>query len=153
MFRIAYSVFLCAMILWSGGDHSKKQGVQIRHSDEAEQERGCCRFFCRRYRFSRDARIREDARQQRRKNGYINDIPRACINYMALCRHNAREIVCSARFALKNKALKGSSNTAFAFGGMLLYFADLIIRRLGYDFKRVCGVADGRTGGFRRRGE
>lgn len=72
---------------------------------------------------------------------------------MALYRHNAREIVCSARFALKNKALKGSSNTAFAFGGMLLYFADLIIRRLGYDFKRVCGVADGRTGGFRRRGE
>ena len=109
--------------------------------------------FCRRYRFSRDARIREDARQQRRKNGYINDIPRACINCMALYRRNAREIVCSARFALKNKALKGSSNTAFAFGGMLFYFADRIIRRLGYDFKRVCGVADGRTGRFRRRGE
>ena len=118
-----------------------------------QSKRGGVSAFCRRYRFSRDARIREDARQQRRKNGYINDIPRACINYMALYRRNARGIVCSARFALKNKALKGSSNTAFAFGGVLLYFADLIIRRLGYDFKRVCGVADGRTGGFRRRGE
>lgn len=63
------------------------------------------------------------------------------------------EIVCSARFALKNTALKGSSDTAFAFGGMLFYFADRIIRRLGYDFKRVCGVADGRAGRFRRRGE
>ena len=45
MFRITYRVFLCKMILWSGGDHSKKQGVQIRHSDEAERERGCCRLF------------------------------------------------------------------------------------------------------------
>ena len=48
---------------------------------------------------------------------------------------------------------EGRLAPAFAFGGMLLYFADLIIRRLGYDFKRVCGVADGRTGGFWRRGE
>ena len=45
MFRIAYSVFLCAMILWSGGDHSKKQGVQIRHSDAPEQTRVVVGFF------------------------------------------------------------------------------------------------------------
>ena len=45
MFRIAYSVFLCVMILWSGGDHSKKQGVQIRHSCVAEQKSGVVGFF------------------------------------------------------------------------------------------------------------
>ena len=58
-----------------------------------------------------------------------------------------------ARFVFKYGALKGSSSTAFAFGGIFFYIADRIIRRLGYDFKRVCGVADGRPGGFRRRRE
>lgn len=45
MFRIAYSVFLCKMILWRGGDYSKKQGVQIRHSDAPEQTKGVVGFF------------------------------------------------------------------------------------------------------------
>ena len=45
MFRIAYSVFLCKMILRSGGDHSKKHGVQIRHSDAPEQTRGVVGFL------------------------------------------------------------------------------------------------------------
>ena len=66
----------------------------------------------------------------------------------------AVENVCLARLVFKHGALKSSSSAVPpAFGGMLFYFADLIIRRLGYDFKRVCGVADGRTGGYRRRGE